>query len=90
MEGIQRRLPPVRPPLPAPARGIEANDRKVQTLHRRLLGREVTPSPDGPPEPGVDALDGVGIRYDISDASPRRRSGFYGPVIGFGVFGGIS
>jgi hypothetical protein len=40
-------------------------------------------------EPGVEAFDGVGIRYDISDASSRFRVGFYGPVVGFGVFGGI-
>jgi hypothetical protein len=50
---------------------------EVEDLERRLLVGEVAPVPDSAPEPGVEALDGVGNRYESGDAA-------FGPAAGFG------
>src|SRR5579859_4301326 len=44
-----------------------AADGEVQTLHRRLLGREVTASTHASAQPGVHALDRVGAVQDFAD-----------------------
>src|SRR5204863_5688797 len=59
VEGVQGGLPPVGPPLAAPAGRVQAHDRQVQAFQGGLLGREVTAGIDGPPEAGVDRLDRV-------------------------------
>jgi hypothetical protein len=46
---------------------------EVEDLHGGLLGREVPAVTDRPPEPGVERLDRVGIRYEISGRPERLR-----------------
>jgi hypothetical protein len=40
---------------------------EVEDLQCRLFGGEVSAVTDRLAEPGIERLDGVGIRYDISD-----------------------
>lgn len=58
-------------------------DRQVEEFQRCLLCREVSALSCGPPESGVERLDGVGIGYDIT--------GRFAPVaarnLGFGWSG---
>ena len=70
-KGIQCSLPPIRPALTASPGRVETHERQVHTLERRLLVREMTPSLDRLADPGVHALNGVRIRYDIPGASSR-------------------
>ena len=48
----------------ASARGVEAADGEVEALHRCLLGREVTARTHAAAQPGVHALDRIGIPYE--------------------------
>jgi hypothetical protein len=53
----------------------------------------VAPVPHRPPEPGVQRLDGVGIRYDIPDPSVPLLAvvaGVYGATVRDRGVGGIS
>jgi hypothetical protein len=57
VEGVEGALPPVAPPLPPAAGGIEAHEREVEALEGGLLGGEVAAGVHGAPQPGVDRLD---------------------------------
>src|SRR6266852_6251181 len=59
VEGVQGGLPPVGPPLPAAAGGVQAHDRQVQALQGGLLGREVAAGVHRPPQPGINGFDRV-------------------------------
>src|SRR5713226_6253334 len=49
VERVQGGLPPVGPPLAAPAGRVQAHDRHVEALERGLLGREMPAGVHGPP-----------------------------------------
>ena len=49
VEGVEGGLPPVGPPLAAPAGGVQAHDRHVQALECGVLGGEMAAGVHGPP-----------------------------------------
>ena len=67
LEGVERGFPSVGPALLSLAGGVEAHDREVDALQRGRLGREVPAGVDCAPDPGVDALDGIGGANDRAD-----------------------
>src|SRR5436190_9055603 len=64
VEGVQRGLPAVGPAGLAAAGGVEAADGQVQHLQRGLLVGEMASGVHGAAESGIQALDGVGTRYE--------------------------
>ena len=70
VEGVQCAFPPVGPAGSALAGGVEAGDGQVQDFQGGLFGWEVAAGVDRAAEPGVEALDGVGNRYERATASP--------------------
>ncbi len=68
-ERVQDVLPAVDPAGEVLAVRSPSGGDQVQDLEGRLFGREVPAVADRPPEPGVERLDGVGIGYEIWDAT---------------------
>src|SRR2546421_7762983 len=70
VERVQRGLPPVGPAGSSLAGGVEAGDGKVQHFQRSLFGGEMAAGVDSSAQPGVQALNRVGTRYEIG-GGPR-------------------
>ena len=87
---VQHRLPAVDLAAGIGPAGSSLDGHEVEDLEGGLFVGEVAAVPDGLAEPGVEALDRIRIRYDISGASARCRVGIYLAVVGSVVFGGIS
>jgi transposase-like protein len=70
----------------AAAGGADVADGEVEDLQHSVLGREVPAGLGDLAELVVEALDGVGIRYEIWGTSASARGGSSLVVVGFGVF----
>ena len=72
-QGVQNGLPAVGFAGEVLAVGAFGGGDKVEDLHGGLPVGEVSPVPDRSSESGVEALDGVGIGYEIVGVSSAHR-----------------